>query len=195
MLSPARIVREVQKPRVLIPLLLIVIMIGGGAAWLAKRYRDAGWAREVALPEITKLSDQGKFGDAYALAVKAEKSIPSDPGLAKLWPAISYRLSVETTPPGADVFRRDYVNPNAPWEPVGTTPLKSVRQPRGMFVWRFEKPGFGTVLRSTYALIARGVPPGEPAEGSVALDETKNIPPGMLRVSPGKIQDTFHSRL
>ena len=36
MLSPARIVREVKRPRVLIPLLLAVIVLGAGAAWLIK---------------------------------------------------------------------------------------------------------------------------------------------------------------
>src|SRR6202521_3312186 len=191
-LSPARIVREVQRPRVLVPLLLMVILLGSGAAWLVKRYRDASWAREVALPAISKLSDQGKFGDAYALAVKAEKSISGDPALAKLWPAISYQLTLETTPPGVDVYRRDYVNADAPWELVGRTPLKNVRQPRGMFVWKFEKPGFGTVLRTTLALIPRySVPLGDPVEGSVTLDEVGNIPPGMVRVSPAKYFKTL----
>src|SRR5580704_2447919 len=41
MLSPARIAREAQRPRVLVPLLLLVILLGAGAAWLVKRYRDA----------------------------------------------------------------------------------------------------------------------------------------------------------
>ncbi|MGD0791809.1 MAG: protein kinase [Terriglobales bacterium] len=192
MLSPARIVREVQRPRVLVPLLLTVIILGTGAAWLVKRYRDARWAREVAVPEISQLADQGKLGDAYALAVKAEKSIPDSPALAKLWPVISYQLSLVTTPPGIDVYRRDYVNPDAPWELVGRTPLKNARQPRGMFVWKFEKPGFGTVLRTTLSLIPRySVPPGDPVEGNVTLDEVGKTPPGMVRVSPAKYFKTL----
>ncbi|PYX80640.1 MAG: hypothetical protein DMG70_22595, partial [Acidobacteria bacterium] len=191
-LSPARIVREVHRPRVLVPLLLTVIVLGTGAAWQVKRYRDARWAREVALPEMSKLSDQGKFGAAYALAVKAEKSISGDTALAKLWPAISYQLSLETTPPGVDVYRQDYGNANAPWEFVGRTPLRNIRQPRGMFVWKFEKPGFGTALRTTLALIPRySVPPGDPVEGSVTLDEVATIPPGMVRVSPAKYFKTL----
>jgi serine/threonine protein kinase/formylglycine-generating enzyme required for sulfatase activity/dienelactone hydrolase len=191
-LSPARIVREAKRPRVLVPLLLTVILLSLGAAWLLKRYRDARWAREVALPEISKLSDQGKFAEAYALAMKAEKSIAGDPALRKLWPSISYQLSLESTPPSVDVYRRDYVKPDAPWESVGKTPLKNVRQPRGMFVWKFEKPGFGTVLRTTLALVPRfSVPPGEPVEASVTLDEVGNIPPGMVRVSPAKYFKTL----
>ena len=187
MLSPARIVREVKRPRVLVPLLLTLVVLGTGAAWLIKRNLDARWAREVAVPEISQLADQGKFGAAYALASKAEKSIPRDPALVKIWPVISYQLSLETTPPGADVYRKDYVNANTPWEFVGRTPLKSVRQPRGMFVWKFEKPGFDTVLRMTVALVPRhSVPPGEPVEASITLDAAERTPPGMVRVSPEK---------
>ena len=192
MLRPARIVREVQRPRVLVPLVLTVIILSAGATWLVKRYHDARWAREVALAEISRLADQGKFGDAYSLAVKAERSIAGDPALAKLWPVISYQLSLQTTPPGVDVYRKDYVDASAPWELVGRTPLKSVRQPRGMFVWKFEKPGFGTVLRTTLSLIPRySVPPGEPVAGDVTLDEVEKIPPGMVRVSPAKYFKTL----
>ena len=191
-LSSARIVREVRRLRVLVPLLLTLIILGTGTAWLVKRNREARWAREVAMPEISRLADQGKFGDAYAIAVKAEKSISGDPALAKLWPVISYQLSLETTPQGVDVYRRDYVDAGAPWETVGRTPLKNVRQPRGMLVWKFEKQGFSTVLRTTLALIPRSsIPPGEPVEGSVTLDEVEKTPPGMVRVSPAKYFKTL----
>src|SRR6266403_4360592 len=139
MQSPARIVREVQRPRVLVPLLLTAIILGSGATWFVKRYRDARWAREVAVPEISRLYDQGKFGAAFALATKAEKAIPGETALAKLWPLISYRLSLETTPPGVNVYRREYSDTSSAWEYVGKTPFKDVRQPRGTFMWKFEK--------------------------------------------------------
>jgi serine/threonine protein kinase/dienelactone hydrolase len=191
-LSPARIVREVQRPKVLVPLLLMVILLGTGAAWLVKRSRDVRWAREVALPEISQLSDQGKLGDAYALAVKAGKAIPDDPGLARLWPLISYQTSVETTPAGVDVYRRAYSDVSAPWEPVGRTPFKNVRQPRGNFAWKFEKAGFSTVLRTTAALFGWYPSPiGQPVAATVILDESGKTPPGMVRVSPGKYSKTL----
>jgi serine/threonine protein kinase/dienelactone hydrolase len=192
MLSPARIVREAQRPRVLVPLLLAAILLVAGVAWLVKRSRDARWAHEVALPEIQQLSDQGKFGDAYALAVKAEKSIAGDPALEKLWPSITYRVSLETTPPSANVYRRDYGKLDTPWEALGTTPLKSVRQPRGMFIWKFEKPGFAPVLRTTSALFGwYAVPIGQPVAANVTLDDSGKIPPGMVRVSPAKYSKTL----
>jgi serine/threonine protein kinase/predicted esterase len=192
MLSPARIVREAQRPRVLVPLLLAVILLCLGAAWLIKRSRDSRWAREVALPEIQQLSDQGKFGDAYALAVKAQKSIASDPALEKLWPSITYQVSLDTTPPGANVYRRDYGKPDAPWEAVGATPLKNVRQPRGMFVWKFEKPGFAAVLRTTAALFGwYSIPIGQPVTATVTLDASEKTPSGMVRVSPARVSKTL----
>jgi len=194
-LSPARIVREVQRPRVLIPLLLAVIVLGSGATWLVKRYRDARWAREVAVPEISRQAEQGsfgEFGEAYRLAVKAEKSIPDDPALTQLWPVISYQTSVETAPAGADMYRRVYSDESAPWELVGRTPFKNVRQPRGNFVWKFEKPGFGKVLRTTAALFGRYPPPaGQPVAAVVTLDESGKIPSGMVRVSPLKYSKTL----
>jgi len=191
-LSPARIAREARRPRVLLPLLLVVILLVSGASWLVKRSRDARWAREVAVPEISKLADQGKFGDAYALAVKAEKFIPGDPALAKLWPVISYQVSLDSAPPGADVYRRGYGDANAPWVLVGRTPVENLRQPRGMFVWKFEKPGFGTALRMTSALFGwYPATPGHPVAGSVTLDEVGKTPLGMVRVSPAKYSPTL----
>jgi eukaryotic-like serine/threonine-protein kinase len=192
MLSPARIVRQARRPRVLVPLLLAAILLGTGAVWLVKRYRDARWAREVALPEISRLAEQGKFGEAYALAAKAEKSISDDPVLTQLWPVISYKTSLETTPAGADVYRRRYSDVNAPWVLVGRTPFKNVRQPRGMFVWKFEKPGFGPVLRTTAALFGwYAVPIGQPVAATVTLDESAKSPSGMVRVSPTKYSKTL----
>ena len=67
--------------------MLAVIVVVAGAAWLVKHNREARWAREVALPEITRLSDQGKPGVAYALALsKPKNQSPAIAALTKLWP-------------------------------------------------------------------------------------------------------------
>ena len=191
-LTPARIAHEVRRARVLVPTLLIALLAAAGVFWLVKRSREARWAREVAIPQITQLADRGSLPAAYALAVKAEKSIPDEPALAKLWPSISYLLSVETKPPGADVYCKSYIEPSAPWEFVGKTPFKNVRVARGTLLWKFEKPGFGPVYRTSLALIPRiSVPPGEPLESSVTLDEVGNIPSGMVRVEPAKYFKTL----
>src|SRR5277367_5064017 len=190
--TPARIAREVRRPRLLVPLLLATVLLIAGIGWMIKRSRDDRWAREVALPQISQLADAGKFPEAYALAGKAEKYIPGDPALKKLWLTISYPMSLDTTPPGVNVYRRAYTDPTSPWEFAGTAPFKNVRQPRGMFVWKFEKSGYGTVLRTTTSLVPRfGVPPGELLKISVMLDKVSDIPAGMVRVSPAKYFKTL----
>jgi hypothetical protein len=73
-----------------------------------KSSRETRWAHAAALPEISRLADEEKFAEAFALATKAQKIIPEDPALAKLWPQFSYKISIDTTPPGADVYRGTY---------------------------------------------------------------------------------------
>ena len=191
-LSAARIVSQMRRPRVLVPLLVVVILLATGATWLVKRSRDERWARNVALPEAHRLASEGKMDAAYALAVRAEKFIPDDPMLAKLWPEISFYISIETKPSGVDVYSRVYVEPTAPWVKVGTTPLKRVRHPDVVLLWKFEKDGFGTVLRTTPALIEQvDPPPREPYRGFVTLDKQETVPAGMVRVSPEKYFDAL----
>src|SRR5579872_1701642 len=191
-LSPNQVARQVRRPRVLMPLLLIVAALAADTGWLIKRSHETRWAREVAIPEITQLYDQGKFGTAYLLAERAEKSIPDDPALKKLWPFISYQISLETTPAEADLYRKDYVDVNAPWVFVGRSPFKNIRQPRGMYIWKLEKAGYATVFRTTTSFIPRySVPPGEPVSAHVTLDEVGKIPAGMVRVEPAKYFKTL----
>ena len=144
-LSPARMLHEAKRPRILIPVLALLILLGVGVGWLVQRSRETRWAREVGAARkspgsTTKASTEMRSRSPP----RAEKAIPGDPALAKLWPVISYEVTIDSTPEGADVYRREYSDPNAPWELVGKTPLKSLRQPRGMFLWKFEKPGYQT---------------------------------------------------
>ncbi len=191
-LTPARIAHEVRRARVLVPILLIALIVAAGVFWVVKRSRDARWAREVAIPQITQLADQGSLPAAYALAVKAEKSIPNDPALDKLWPTLSYQLTMETSVPGANVFYKSYLEPNAAWQFVGKTPFKNVRVARGTLLWKLEKPGFATVYRTTLGLLPRfSVAPGEALETGVTLDEVGKAPVGMVRVEPAKYPKTL----
>ena len=173
---------------------IVVLALAAGVFWFVKRSREIRWARTVALPEISRLYDAGKLNDAYALAVKIENLIPDDPSLAKVWPQISYRISIDTTPPGADVYRSVYGDANPAWQFVGRTPLKEVRAPQGYYVWKIEKAGFAPVLRTTLGLFGLWVPssPGRSNQSAtIALDEAGKIPAGMVRVSTPKnyIQD------
>jgi formylglycine-generating enzyme required for sulfatase activity/tRNA A-37 threonylcarbamoyl transferase component Bud32 len=191
-LSAARIVHEAKRPRYLIPIVLLFVLLLAAVGFLIKRSREAKWAREVAIPQVSDLYDAAKFGDAFALATRAEKVIPRDPALAKLWRVISYDFSIDTEPQGAAVYRREYANASGAWEYAGTTPLVHAREPRGTFLWKFEKPGYATAVRATLALTGKfAVAPGDPLSANVAMDRVADAPPGMVRVSPEKYLNTL----
>ena len=162
------------------------LVVAGVTVQVMRHAREVRWARAEALPEISRLYDEGRVNEAYALAVRAEKSIGDDPALGKLWPEISYPITVETTPAGASVYRRAYGDPKSAWEFVGTTPLKAVRSPQGPFVWKIEKPGYATVMRTTLGLFGfwMSTSPGGPEQRArLALDESGKVPAGMVKVS------------
>ena len=179
-----RIVHQLKRPRTLIPLAIVLIAMSAAAVLWSRHSRDVRWAKEVATTQISQLYDQGQIEKAYDLAARAERSIPGDAALAKLWPLISYHVSIDTSPAGADVYRSTYGELNAPWVFVGRTPVKDVREPLGELIWKVEKPGFGTVLRTTSSLFGWFLRPRPRASGIVTLDPLDKIPPGMVRVSP-----------
>ncbi|HWA29309.1 MAG TPA: protein kinase [Lacunisphaera sp.] len=100
------------------------------------------WVRESALPEINRLINRGEAPAAYALACQAETVIPDDPALTSLWPIIATRMTIETTPAGAEVYMKPLKNPTAEWEYVGRTPLVNVRLPSCSHRWLLKKEGF-----------------------------------------------------
>jgi serine/threonine protein kinase/dienelactone hydrolase len=102
------------------------------------------WAKGEALPHIINLIEQGDYMAAFTMAQKAERYIGDDPALAELWPHICRNVSVETTPPGADVFFREYSRAGGPWQYLGRSPLEKIRFPQGTYCWKIEKEGFVT---------------------------------------------------
>ena len=120
------LLRKGRRPIVAIPVLLVLLLLGSLPAWWFQRSLKARWARTQALPEIERLIGQEKRGDAYALAVQAEKYISDDPMLAKFWPDISWVASIRTTPPGAAVFRRNFGDRDSAWEFVGRSPDREI---------------------------------------------------------------------
>ena len=171
-----------RRPRVAIPALIILLLLGGLVAWWVQRSVKARWARNVALPEITRLMDQGKLSEAYAVAVQAEKYIPDDPVLVKFWPGISWKASIHTTPPGVSIFRRNYRSSNRTWEFVGRSPIEKYRLPLVDLQWKFELKGFATVERSTVGLYERFL---QDDSLSLIMDQDEQAPAGMVHQTDG----------
>ena len=170
--NPRVLFRQSRQPRVAVPALIILLALMSLIGWGIHHSSKVRWAREQALPQIGKLIERGKPGEAYALAVQAERYIPADPTLARFWPDISWSDSIITSPPGASVYRRNYNSPNAQWEFVGLSPILKGRFPAVDSSWKFELQGYTTLERATF--------PTGPI--MVALHKDGKAPSGMVPV-------------
>jgi serine/threonine protein kinase/formylglycine-generating enzyme required for sulfatase activity/dienelactone hydrolase len=177
------LLRQSRRPKVLIPALLSVIVLLCVFGWWIHRSRRVQWAREQALPQIAKLVEQEKVGEAYGLAVQAERYLPHDPMLAKFWQEISWSQPITSVPAGASVYRRDYATPSQKWELVGHTPIQNRRFPLVGSQWKFELPGYATVERATF--------PDDTL--TVNLVQQSSAPPGMVRVELATPQSATRS--
>ena len=123
----------------------VVILVGSAVGVIAYLHSmRARWARQEALPMITKFAEQKDYLAAFFLAEKAEESIPNDPVLANLWPKISW-TSVPITPPeGARVYYKEYSDIEGQWLYLGQSPFDERRFPRGVYRWKIVKDGFET---------------------------------------------------
>jgi formylglycine-generating enzyme required for sulfatase activity/dienelactone hydrolase len=154
---------------------MTVVVLGGAVAWLAQRNAKVRWAREQALPEIIRLAGTDKFDDAFRLAQEARRYIPDDPLLIEQIRAVARPATIDSEPSGAEVFYRPYGRPDEAWRPLGRTPIKEVRVPRGLQHWKAEMNGFD---------VAEDVGPGPfwPPRFYFKLVPRGQAPAGMVRV-------------
>lgn len=145
-------------------------------------------ARNKLLPAIQNLVNENfrPPTEAYNLALEAEKYIPKDCVLVKLWPTIATTVSIETEPAGAEVFWKDYHKPDDDWRRAGTTPLKDARFPRGYLRMEIRKKDFQTIEYAgpwTYARLGGDI-------AKLKLDKAGSLPENMVRV-PKKVTDMY----
>ncbi len=108
---------------------------------------EKNWARQQALPAIARLVDEGDWEGAFELAQRADKVIPEDSMLLRLWPQMSRFVDIVSEPEGARVYRRSPHDTSRQF--LGTTPIDSVRHPFGYyFTFRLEKDGYVPTERS-----------------------------------------------
>jgi dienelactone hydrolase len=154
------------------------------------------WARDEAMPKIREMMQTmwRDFSEPYALAVQAEAIIPDDPELAQIMDSISLRIDVESDPSGATAYYKNYNTPEAEWKPLGTTPIRQVRLPVGIFRWKFELAGHATVLAAASSWdinVASGSDLLKPSNLFRRLDRIDDLPPGMVRVQGAETPQGF----
>ena len=187
---------------VLIAAAVIVLVVAG--FWIyssVKKQSKVKWARETAIPEIIKMTEENdvwrNLVAPYTLAVEAEKIIGEDTILKPLFRKCARYIDIITDPPGAKVYLKEYIRPDTVWTFLGITPLDSFRVPIGIFRWKFEKEGYDTLfaVASTWNI---GGDPDLISGGDVfrKLDIRDSLPEGMVRVlstetESGKLNDFF----
>src|SRR4030095_6341518 len=147
--------------------------------WLKKQN-----ARNKLLPAIQKLVDETfrPPTQAFDMAIEAQKYIPGDSALLKLWPTVSTAVSMETKPSGAAVYWKDYDKPNSEWRLAGTTPFKNLKFPRTYLRIEIRKKSFQTI---EYAG-PRSLGKLGPDIANLKLDSLGSLPENMVRI-PSKV--------
>jgi dienelactone hydrolase len=142
--------------------------------------RRARWARNQAIPEIARLLDQDKTEEAFRLAKQVEHYIPNDPLLLRLLRSFTAPVSIQTTPPGANIYMRTYSSSDKDWTFLGRSPLVNIPVPWDHLRLRIEKPGFGTLEVAPFVIPNTNL--------NFTLDVVGSSPPGMVRVAGGPFQ-------
>jgi serine/threonine protein kinase/dienelactone hydrolase len=192
--------RRIRRPQVAVPTVGVILAIALISVWFFNRQAKIRWAREEVLPEIERLVEENwrDFTEPYELAEEAEKYIPNDPKLAELFSKCSLNINIKTEPPGADIYMKEYDNPDSEWEYLGVSPIEDIRLPIGIMRWKMEKEGYETVVvaSSTWDIVMDPKNPFIPIDIARVLDEKGKIPEGMVRVTGaetplGKLDDFY----
>ena len=137
--------------------------------------RNVQWALATAMPEIERLVDTYEYTAAFKLVKQARPFIADDPRFQTLCDRISCAFSVETTPPGAQVFLKEYNTPSAEWTLIGTSPFTEINVPRGFKRWKVTRPGYESAEGALFLKT-------KPASLQIKLDKVNTLPAGMTRI-------------
>jgi eukaryotic-like serine/threonine-protein kinase len=173
--------RSLLRPRVMVPVALILVATIAVGAWQAYRASRARWARSVALPEIARLAAAGPNARAFVLAREAIRYLSDDPALREWLSSLARPASlIHTAPAGALVEWKDYsASDDAPWETVGTTEFKRGIVPNAFVRWRISNDGYDP-LEVAFSLFS--------GEKTLVLAPKGSTPPGMVFVAGHEYQ-------
>jgi serine/threonine protein kinase/formylglycine-generating enzyme required for sulfatase activity/dienelactone hydrolase len=173
-----KFLHRLHKPQIAIPTIIALVAAIIVVFWFFNRQAKISWARDLAVPEISKLIDEQHFASAFRLAEKSEKLIPNDPQLEELLPRVERDISFQTIPPGAEVYLYDEID--STWKHVGRSPINKLR------VWRGYHPF--KIIKDGYEPIEGGAPTVKDSVAQIkrTMDAKGSLPPAMVRVTGGK---------
>jgi hypothetical protein len=170
-----------RRVRVVVATAAMLLLAGTIATWLSLRISHVRWARNDVLPRARLLAESGGVDAALGLLRQAEQYLGHDPEIEKLRRGYAVPLTVQTSPPGADVYAKAYMALDAPWEFLGKSPIPPAWVALAQtYRIRIVKPGFET-LETEFAPRAR---PGGSAFRRSLIQKGAG-PPGMVFASGG----------
>ena len=146
-----------RRPMVLALALVLLIVLGAVGTRSILQASRMRWVKTVAIPQASQYLETSRPLAALTLVRTAERYAPASPELIRLQEdLVVLPYTIETTPPGADLYATDYADINAAdlahWEHLGRSPLTTDRLPRdGFFRIRVVKDGYQPVEVSTRA--------------------------------------------
>jgi dienelactone hydrolase len=177
--------RWARRPLTWTALAAVALASTAGAVRIARQKNAARHAREVMLPKLRQLVEEGWHGnvEAYRLAREAERHVAGDAELAQLLSKVATETTLLSDPPGATVYVKPYEDPGGAWERIGLTPIARHRGPSAFLRWKVEKQGYETVIQvlesGRYDWEKSVILPGEL---KWRLDRVGAIPADMVRV-------------
>jgi formylglycine-generating enzyme required for sulfatase activity/dienelactone hydrolase/predicted Ser/Thr protein kinase len=140
---PARM--TAGRRRVVVAAVLAVALVGLVLGKKGLRLWREREAQRETVPEIQRLVQADDTYHAFVLARRVAPLLAGDPTFDHLWDTISVVADIKTDPPGAEVAIKPYMEPDAPWETLGVSPVASVRLPYAYLRWRITRPGYRMV--------------------------------------------------
>ncbi|MEK6254792.1 MAG: hypothetical protein N2B05_08870, partial [Gemmatimonadales bacterium] len=116
------------------------IAVTGWTVVGARETVESEWDLVTGLDEIRRLVGEFDYPAAYAIAEDLDGIIANDSVRESVWSEVSRPLTLETDPPGAMAFRRDYTA-DSEWEELGRTPVEVERFQFGLSRVRIELEG------------------------------------------------------
>jgi eukaryotic-like serine/threonine-protein kinase len=118
---------------------LLLVAAAGFAVWQWTQIRRERWVQNEALPEIERLQNQDMPLQAVALAREVERYAPTDAARVRdRW----YLFNMITTPDGADVSIKRYLDADGAWTSLGRSPIENLRLPFGYYRVRIARDGY-----------------------------------------------------
>ncbi len=183
--------RRIRQPKVAVPGAVGLVALALTGFMYFSHQAKVRWAKTVLMPKIGGLMEAGIWNrlEPGKLALEALKYLPHDPKLAEYLAKATIPFSVETEPPGAGIYFKEYGKPEGEWQYLGVSPIKDRRFPIGFFRWRMEKEGYEPVLAASPSFFL-GEMGGQPQLYTPftlvrTLDKKGDLPTGMVRVKGG----------